>query len=154
MKTKAYAQKTYDESVLYLRNHGFETTDVPGTNTGRLFLKKYGCSAAIDHNDKGEPRIVAYPGVLVGGEISKLVDQGYQKFLKTFKTERAATADDLRALHRFTEELKEAMGVVSLYNESIGTVSESYQYDRVKDRDSDERPVRPWEKDKDETNRA
>jgi len=146
MKTKAYATKTYDESLVYLRNNGFDLLDAPGTSTGRMFLKKYGCSAAIEHNAAGEPRIFAYPGILIGGEISKLIDKGYQKFPKTTKTERAATADDLRALHQFTEELKEAIGVVSLYNESIGTVSESYHYDRVKDREAEQRPVRPWEK--------
>ena len=34
----------------------------------------------------------------------------------------------------------------SLYNESLGTVSDSYHYDRVKDRDQAEaaRPKRPW----------
>jgi hypothetical protein len=39
------------------------------------------------------------------------------------------------------------MGIPSLYNESLGTVSESYQYDRVKDRDQPEveRPKRTWE---------
>jgi hypothetical protein len=151
MKTKAYAQKTFDESLAYLRNHGFDVLDAPGTNTGRVFLKKYGCSAAIEHNNAGEPRIFAYPGILIGGEISKLIDKGYQKFLKTTKTERSATADDLRALHDFTEELKEAMGVVSLYNESLGTVSESYHYDRVKDRENEHRPARPWEKEKKST---
>jgi hypothetical protein len=83
----------------------------------------------------------------VGGEISKLVDKGYQKFLKTTKTEIAATADHLKALHGFSEELKEGLGMASLYNESLGTVSESYQYDRVKDRDlpAKSRPKRPWE---------
>jgi hypothetical protein len=151
MKTKQYAQKTFDEALVFLRNHGFDVLDAPGTSTGRVFLKKYGCSAAIEHNDAGEPKLFAYPGILIGGEISKLIDKGYQKFLKTTKTERAATADDLKALHQFTEELKEATGVVSLYNESIGTVSESYQYDRVKDRDKEQRPVRPWDKDKKET---
>jgi hypothetical protein len=40
--------------------------------------------------------------------------------------------------------------VVSLYNESMGTVSESYQYDRVKDRDAEQRPARPWDKPKKE----
>ncbi len=145
MKKKIYAPKTYDEALVFLRSNGFELLDAPGTQTGRTFLKKYGCSAAIEHNDAGEPRIFAYPGILIGSEISKLVDRGYQKFLKTTKTERAATADDLRALHQFSEELKEAMGIVSLYNESLGSVSESYHYDRVKDRDSSQRPVRPWE---------
>jgi hypothetical protein len=53
----------------------------------------------------------------------------------------------LKALQQFSEELKEALGIPSLYNESLGTVSESYHYDRVKDRDEPEveRPKRPWE---------
>ena len=38
-------------------------------------------------------------------------------------------------------------GLPSLYNESLGTVSESYHYDRVQDRDKPAaaRPKRPWE---------
>ena len=65
----------------------------------------------------------------------------------TAKTEVPATADHLKALHQFAEEMKEALGLPSLYNESLGTVSESYQYDRIKDRDEPavERPKRPWE---------
>jgi len=71
-------------------------------------------------------------------EISKLVNRGYQQFLKTTKTEVAATADHLKALQQFSEELKEALGTPSLYNESLGTTSESYHYDRIKDRDEPE----------------
>jgi hypothetical protein len=50
-------------------------------------------------------------------------------------------------MHQFSEELKEAIGGTSLYNESLGTVSEAYVYDRVKDRDEPEakRPTRPWQ---------
>jgi hypothetical protein len=53
----------------------------------------------------------------------------------------------MKALHSFAEELKMALGLPSLYNESLGTVSESYQYDRIKDRDKPvvDRPKRPWE---------
>jgi hypothetical protein len=93
-------------------------------------------------------KIFAYPGYLIGSEISKLVNRGYQQFLKTAKTEVPATADHLKALQQFTEELKEGLGLPSLYNESLGTVSESYHYDRVKDRDKPkaDRPKRPWEK--------
>jgi hypothetical protein len=40
----------------------------------------------------------------------------------------------LRSLHEFSEELKEAMGATSLYNEALGTTSDLYQYDRVKGR--------------------
>lgn len=144
----SYASKTYDEALVWFRNHGFTLVDVTGPNTDRMILNKYGCSAGIERGEDGDARIYFYPGIVIGGEISKLSDRGYQKFLSTSKVERAATADDLATLHRFAEELKEGIGAVSLYNESMGTVSESYRYDRVKDRDASEasRPVRPWQR--------
>jgi hypothetical protein len=129
-----------------LRDHGFDLIEAPGTQ-GRVFVKKYNVSAAIQKTEDGSAKIFAYPGYLVGSEISKLVNRGYQQFLKTSKNEIAATADHLKALHQFTEEFKEALGLPSLYNESLGTVSEAYQYDRVVDRDKPEpqRPKRPWQ---------
>jgi hypothetical protein len=77
-----------------------------------------------------------------------LVDRGYQKFFKTRKVEVAATAESLTALHTFSELLKEALGYTSLYNEGLGSVSGSYRYDRVVNRDlsEDARPPRPWQK--------
>ena len=48
----------------------------------------------------------------------------------------AATADALKAIHRFSEELREAIGEPSLYNESLGTVSNRYMYDRLKGREA------------------
>ncbi len=143
---KKVKPKTFEEATAWLRDHEFELLEAPGTQ-GRVFLKKYNASAAIERTPDGGVKIFAYPGYLVGGEIAKLVDRGYQKFLKTTKTEIAATADHLKALHSFTEELKDALGLNSLYNESLGTVSESYHYDRIKDRDLPKtaRPKRPWE---------
>src|ERR1700726_1067822 len=145
MATKV-EERTYEDAVSWLREHGFDLIEAPGTQ-GRVFLRKYNCSAAIQKTDDGGVKIFAYPGYLIGSEISKLVNRGYQQFLKTSKTEVPATADHLKALHSFAEELKVALGLPSLYNESLGTVSESYQYDRVKDRDTPEaaRPKRPWE---------
>jgi hypothetical protein len=139
--------RTYEEAMNWLRDHGFDLIEAPGMQ-GRLFLKKYNCSAAIQKNGSESVKIFAYPGYLISGEISKLVNKGYQQFLKTSKTEVPATADHLKALQQFAEELKEGLGLPSLYNESLGTVSESYHYDRVKDRDEApaERPKRPWEK--------
>ena len=139
-------QRSYEDAVNWLRDHGFDLIEAPGTQA-RVFLKKYNCSAAIQKNEDGGVKIFAYPGYLIGGEISKLVNRGYQQFLKTAKTEVPATADHLKALHQFAEELKEALALPSLYNESLGTVSESYHYDRIKDRDKPEveRPKRPWQ---------
>ncbi len=143
---KKIAQRTYDETVAWLRDHGFELLEAPGVQN-RVFLKKDNCSAAIEKTPEGGVKIFAYPGYLVGGEIAKLVNRGYQQFFKTTKKEAPATADQLKALHHFTEELKEAIGAPSLYNESLGTVSENYVYDRVRDRDEPpaERPKRPWQ---------
>src|SRR5436853_3793005 len=139
-------ERTFEDAVQWLRDHGFDLIEAPGTQ-GRVFLKKYNVSAAIQKNGDDGVKIFAYPGYLISGEISKLVNRGYQQVLKTSKTEVAATADHLTALQQFSEELKEALGLPSLYNESLGTVSTSYQYDRVEDRDKaqPERPKRPWE---------
>ena len=144
---KKIVPRRYDEAVAWLRGHDFELLQPPGIAT-RVFLKKYKVSAAIEMTPDGGVRIFAYPGNLIGGEISKLVDRGYQKFLKTSKAEISATAEHLKALHSFSEELKEAIGATSLYNESLGSVSEAYTYDRVKDRDlpDSSRPKRPWQR--------
>src|ERR1035441_8428111 len=144
--TAKVEQRTYEDAVNWLREHGFDLIEAPGAQT-RVFLKKYNCSAAIQKTDDDGVKIFAYPGYLISGEISKLVNRGYQQFLMTSKAEVAATADHLKALQQFSEEMKEALGLPSLYNESLGTVSESYQYDRIKDRDQPEvdRPKRPWE---------
>ena len=138
--------RTYEDALSWLREHGFDILDAPGTQN-RVFLKKYNCSAAIERTEDGGVRIFAKPGYLVNGEISRLIDKGYQKFLKTSKAEIPATADHLKALHQFSEELREALGEVSLYNESLGTVSDRYVYDRVAGRDNPEpaRPKRPWD---------
>jgi hypothetical protein len=145
MATKV-EERTFEDAVNWLREHGFDVLEAPGTS-GRVFVKKYNVSAAIQKTDDGGSKIFAYPGYLVGTEISKLVNKGYQQVLRTSKTEIAATADHLKALHAFSEELKEALGIPSLYNESLGTTSEAYQYDRIVDRDKPvaDRKKRPWE---------
>ncbi len=146
MASKVLEQRSYEDALSWLKEHGFDLIEAPGT-AGRVFLKKYNCSAAIQKNGDDGVKIFAYPGYMIGSEISKLVNRGYQQFLKTAKNEVPATADHLKALHQFSEELKEALALPSLYNESLGTVSESYQYDRILDRDKPqaERPKRPWE---------
>src|SRR6202051_2211705 len=127
-------QRGYEEVLSWLRDHGFDLIEAPGT-PGRVFLRKYNVSAAIQKDADDGVKIFAYPGYLIGSEISKLVNRGYQQFLKTAKTEVPATADHLKALQQFTEELKEGLGLPVLYNESLRTVRDSYQYARVEDAD-------------------
>ena len=146
--------RSYEDVVAYLKDHAFDVLEAPAT-PNRVFVKKLGVSAAIEKNpaateDNGETqvKVFARPGILIGGEISRLIDKGFQKFLKTSKNEIPATADHLKTLHQFAEELREALGATSLYNEALGSVSDNYVYDRVKDRDEPpaKRPRRPWEK--------
>ena len=80
------------------------------------------------------------------GEVARLLDRGYQKFIKTSKFELPATASQLQAIHEFSEELKRVTGATSLYNESLGTTSDLYEYDRLKGREAVEAaPRRPWD---------
>ena len=97
-------------------------------------VNKYGCAAEIAAAPDGSVLLLSRPGVLLNGEIARLLDRGYQKFIKSSRLEIPATADHLRALHHFTEELNEATGAMSLYNEALGTTSDVYRYDRVKGR--------------------
>ena len=144
---KKLKQRSYEDAVTFFRDHGFELMEAPGASS-RVFLRKYKVSAAIEPTPEGTVKIFAYPGYLIAGEISKLVDLGHQKVLRTTKADYPATAEHLVALHDFSEELKEGIGTTSLYNEALGTVSESYMYDRVRGRDlpEAERPKRPWQK--------
>ncbi len=113
--------------------------------SGSYRVSKYGCAAEIAPSPAVSEKIVPPPapaeivtrsGVLLSGQIARIVDRGYQKFLKTPKLEIVATADHLRALHQFQAELDEAAGVKMLYNESLGPVSDVYIYDRVKGREA------------------
>ncbi|MGI4855290.1 MAG: hypothetical protein ACRYF4_14765 [Janthinobacterium lividum] len=112
---------------------------------GAYRVSKYGCAAEIAPSPAVSEKIIPQPapaeivtkvGFVLNGQIARLVDKGYQKFLKTPKLEIVATADHLRALHQFSEELDEAAGTTMLYNESLGTTSDSYMYDRVKGRET------------------
>ena len=145
-KDKNNERPSYESAVASLRDNGFDLLEAPGVQN-RVFAKKYNCSAAIEREADGGVKLFARPGYLISGEIAKLVDRGYQKFLKTTKAEVPATAEQLKALHDFNQELRTATGIPSLYNEALGSVSDAYLYDRVEHRDepATQRPKRPWE---------
>ena len=138
---KAVKQKTFDDVLSILGSERFDVapaTEGANRAAGARRVSKYGCAAEISPGpDKLSPtRIIAKPGWVLGGEISRIVDRGYQKFLKTSKLEIPATAEHLRSIHKFSEELKESVGALVLYNESLGTVSDKYVYDRLKGRET------------------
>jgi hypothetical protein len=137
---KTKEQPTFDEVLSTLGDEKFDVSPATeGSNraAGAFRVSKNGCAAEIaPATEKGASvRLLAKGGWVLGGEISRLLDRGYQKFLKTSKLEVPATAEHLRAIHGFNEELKEAVGAMSLYNESLGTTSDRYVYDRVKGRE-------------------
>lgn len=138
---KKLKPRTFDEAVSQLRSLQFDVREVAQVaNTAiadRVRVEKYGCAAELGRGPKGSVVMTHKPGLVMGGEIAVLLDRGFQKFFKSSKLEVTATYDRLKAEHRFTEELDEATGAIDLYNESLGTTSDKYMYDRVKGRDKD-----------------
>ncbi len=141
--------RPYDEVLADLGNRRFDVAPATGVAkslpagakasegrgaSGAVRVSKYGCAAEIAPNAAKCVSIVVPPGFVLGGEIATLLDRGFQKFLKTSRIEIAATADHLRAVHQFSEELKEAAGIPELYNQALGTTSDLYVYDRLKGR--------------------
>jgi hypothetical protein len=147
MRTKVVV-RSFEEVLQILRDNEFDVRDLPGV-AGQVAVGKYGAAAVLARNphypakntaktrEEQHPVIwITPPGWVLRGAISRLVDHGNQKLFETPTTRIAATADALKAIHRFSEELREAIGEPSLYNESLGTVSNSYMYDRVQGREA------------------
>ncbi len=135
---KKSSHRTFNDVLSLLGSQRFDVAPAQegAKRTPNAFqVRKYGCAAEIAAAPDGTVVMLVRPGFVLGGEISRLLDRGYQKFLKTSKVEIPATADHLRALHEFSEELNEAAGATSLYNQALGTTSDVYNYDRVKGRE-------------------
>jgi hypothetical protein len=137
----------FDQTLETLRAHGFDVAPYAGV-AGGVLVSKYGAAAVLVAAQAADtPAALAVrPGALVKGEVARLLDRGYQKFIRTSQFELPASASQLQAIHLFSEELKLLTGSISLYNESLGTTSDLYEYDRLKGREAVEpAPARPWE---------
>lgn len=133
-------EPTFEERLDAVRAAGFGVA----SEDGRWRITRGGITAVLE-NAGGAPRVAGRAGLVMAGETGALVDGGYQKFFETPSGRRKpALAGELKAIHNFQEDLREALGLESLYNESLGTVSTFYQYDRLKDRDRGV-PKRAWE---------
>lgn len=149
MRTKITV-RSFEQVLQILRDTGFDVRELPGVanrTAGQVAVGKYGAAAVLARNPKYSGKTAAEdeqhpviwitpPGWVLRGNISRLVDHGNQKLFETPTARIAATADALKSVHRFSEELREAIGEPSLYNESLGTVSNSYMYDRLKGREA------------------
>ena len=132
---------TFQDRLDNLKRAGFGVTPRPD---GTVLVAKGECAVAL-RGSGGQIRRAELAGIAIGGEIGSLVDGGYQKFFRTPSGKcKPALASELKALPDFEEDLREGLGLESLYNESLGTVSTYYLYDRVKDREGGV-PKRVWE---------
>ena len=148
---KRSSHPNFDQTLELLRGHSFDESPYAGVGGGVL-VSKHGVGAVLvpprrADDPEGAPAAYAVgPGILVGGEVGRLLDRGYQKFIKTSQYELPATAKQLQAIHTFSEELTQLIGTISLYNESLGTTSDIYRYDRLMGREvADAAPVEPWD---------
>ncbi len=141
-RNAAPPQLTFDDHLAKLKQAGFE---VQRESPQRARVTRGGVGAIVEDTGEGKVKL-GKAGVLVANEIALLISAGYQMFLRTPSgKDLPALAPQLQALHAFDEDLREALGLTSLYNLSLGTTSDEHLYDRVEDRDG---PVhrRPWEK--------
>jgi hypothetical protein len=140
-RRQRHTEPTFQDRLDNLKRAGFSVTPRPD---GTVLVARGECAVAL-RESSGHVQRAELGGILMGGEIGSLVDGGYQKFFRTpsGKT-KPALASELKALHDFEEDLKEGLGLETLYNEALGTVSTYYLYDRVKDRDSGV-PKRVWD---------
>ena len=133
-------EPSFAERIAALKKFGFSSKPL---DAQRAQVMRDGIAAVVEDRSGQRPH-VNKAGLLVGDEIGLLVNRGYQLFWTTPSGKQApALATQLKALHNFEEDLKEGLGLPSLYNESLGTTSDLHLYDRVEDRDQGIH--KPWE---------
>lgn len=132
---------TFSERLDGLRKLGFSTSPA---GSAKAQIIRDGIGAIIEDRADQHPR-VNKAGLVLGDEIGLLVNRGFQMFWRSPSGRTApALATQLKALHAFEEDLKEGLGLPSLYNESLGTTSDFHLYDRVQHRDQGD-VDKPWE---------
>jgi hypothetical protein len=135
----------FEQTLEILRAHSFDVAPYAGV-AGGVLVSKHGAGAILVPDKDAPAALAERPGALVRGKVARLLDRGYQKFIKTSQYEVPASASQLQSIHEFSEELKQLTGAISLYNESLGTTSDLYAYDRLKGRESVQpAPARPWD---------
>jgi hypothetical protein len=125
-------EPTFAERIAALKHFSFS---IKSLDSRRAQVMRDGIAAVVEEGSAGRPH-VNKAGLLIGDEIALLVNRGYQVFWRTPSSKQVpANATQLKALHNFEEDMKEGLGLPSLYNESLGTTSDLHLYDRVEDRD-------------------
>ena len=132
---------TLSDRVANLAQFGIQQRPLNG---GRVRIVRGELAADLEDRGAEPPRIAAC-GVLVGGEIAEPWSGGYQMFLATASGRKMpARAEQLEALHEFDDDLRDGLGLTSLYNDGLGSTSAHHMYDLVVARDTT-KPKKPWE---------
>src|SRR5712692_9082433 len=106
-------ESTFADRMKQLRQAGFEVKPLADGRHWRV--TRNGCAATVENVPDGTPRLIERAGILMGDEVGALVDGGFQKLFRAPGGKRQpALASDLKALHDFEEDLKEALGQESL----------------------------------------
>jgi hypothetical protein len=132
----------FSNQIDQLRRAGFTVSDAPD---GAVLVVRDHYAALLKQDADGAAAIQA-AGLALQGEFAELTDLGYQKIFVTASGKSVpAVAEHLHGLHEFTEDLREAVGLTSLYNEGLGTTNEKHLYDRITARDAGHQP-KPWQR--------
>ncbi len=113
---------------------GFEVVEGSGQQAGSVGVKKYNCLRYLRRNPDGVWVTSGPPYFIVRGINCELEDRGYQKFWYSDGERFPIRASDLKTLHSFDEEVREILGLKSLYNESLGSTCARTVYDRLSGR--------------------
>ena len=134
------ADYQFDKKVLErLRAHGFECQELAD---GHVQASKDNVAAIFVRDRKKKLRLQEPPGYLIRGKFARLWDAGYQKFWllgepspEPWKSPHVpVVADELKELHKVSEELWSILEIPSFYNESLGTTCHVTTYDRLRGR--------------------
>ncbi|MBI4464738.1 MAG: hypothetical protein HY647_08560 [Acidobacteria bacterium] len=132
MRKESPSPLTFQDWIERLKQAGMSVRE---REAGRVHISQYGCGAVLEVSPTGGPQFAVRPGLLLDDSVAHLLDRGYQKFWQNGQRLVPATSDQLKALHRFEQDLRGVMGLTTLYNEALGTVSARYVYDRVEGRE-------------------
>jgi len=122
---------SFDQRIQDLAKSGFQVLAQP---EGCFLVSRGGFQACVRADAQGRP-LIEKTARLIGGQAALLVDAGYQKFWQAPGGRREpALAEHLSQLHNFEEDLRQALGIPSLYNTSLGSVNTLHSYDRLQGR--------------------
>jgi hypothetical protein len=115
------------------RDAGFEVVEISGSPE-RMAVRKNNCCRLLVRDAQGGWTASGPPTFNIRGLDCKLEDHGYQKFWYHEGKRFPIRVEDLRAVHRFDQEVRAILGLKSLYHESLGTTSARSAYDRLSGR--------------------